>query len=240
MTDEVDALKAYKPLIAKIARQYETANLEFEDLMQEGSIGLINACRKFDPDRGSSFSGYAERKIRSAISDYANKNGFSDLSNPGHHARAKRFLDAGTSLIDNSGIDADSAEIMSVEVHPDEDSLPDKTKLALRHVKRLISGAAATKFYSQFVSELGGLQHAIPFDEDTHSGSYEPALEYERKDLLLKALGTLAAVDQLIIVAKLQGEPMADIAKQVGLSRQAIAARMPAIVEQLRSFIDAQ
>lgn len=55
-------------LVAFVAHKYKTATLSFEDLMQEGSVGLIKAVDRFDPDRGLCFSTYAIYWIRQAIS----------------------------------------------------------------------------------------------------------------------------------------------------------------------------
>ncbi len=55
-------------LVAYIAHKYKTDSLAFEDLMQEGIIGLIKAVDRFDPQRGNSFSTYAVFWIKQAIS----------------------------------------------------------------------------------------------------------------------------------------------------------------------------
>lgn len=60
-------------LIATVARSIGyRGKLEFEDLMQEGSIALICAAKNYRPDKGSSFATYAwkviERKLCRAVS----------------------------------------------------------------------------------------------------------------------------------------------------------------------------
>ena len=55
-------------LVAFVACKYKTQSLSFEDLMQEGSIGLIKAVDRFDASRGIRFSTYAIFWIKQAIS----------------------------------------------------------------------------------------------------------------------------------------------------------------------------
>lgn len=54
-------------LIGKVARRYYDTGLTFEDLMQEGQIGLIKAGNRYDPSLGTRFSTYAVWWIRQAI-----------------------------------------------------------------------------------------------------------------------------------------------------------------------------
>lgn len=55
-------------LVAFVGHKYKTHSLAFEDLMQEGLVGLIKAVDRFDPGRGICFSTYAIYWIRQAIS----------------------------------------------------------------------------------------------------------------------------------------------------------------------------
>ncbi len=57
-------------LVAKIAMGYRGYGLPLGDLIAEGNVGMMQAVRRFDPDRGFRFSTYAMWWIRAAIQEY--------------------------------------------------------------------------------------------------------------------------------------------------------------------------
>jgi RNA polymerase primary sigma factor len=54
-------------LVMTIAKKYDDGQMSYEELVQEGNIGLIKAVGRFDPDRGFRFSTYGAWWIRHAI-----------------------------------------------------------------------------------------------------------------------------------------------------------------------------
>jgi len=53
--------------VAKVASEYRNLGIPFEDLLNEGNLGLIEAARRFDPEKNNKFISYAIWWIRKAI-----------------------------------------------------------------------------------------------------------------------------------------------------------------------------
>jgi RNA polymerase sigma-32 factor len=74
--DEADVKAAYTlvssnlRLVVKLAHEYHRNPLSLLDLVQEGNIGLMQAVKKFDPERGVKLSSYAAWWIRAYILRY--------------------------------------------------------------------------------------------------------------------------------------------------------------------------
>jgi len=60
-------IEANLRLVVSIARHYNCRGMTFEDVVQEGILGLMAAINKFDPTKGFRFSTYATYWIRQAI-----------------------------------------------------------------------------------------------------------------------------------------------------------------------------
>jgi RNA polymerase primary sigma factor len=79
-------------LVVSIAKAYRSSGIPFEDLIQEGAIGLMTAAERFDPKRGYRFSTYATQWIRQAIGR-AVDNKAKSIRLPAHVSESLRKLD---------------------------------------------------------------------------------------------------------------------------------------------------
>src|SRR5689334_4591996 len=71
-TDQHERVVATLPFVESMARRMASTmphSIELNDLVQDGVLGLIDAARRFDEDRGIKFETFAERRVRGAMID---------------------------------------------------------------------------------------------------------------------------------------------------------------------------
>jgi RNA polymerase sigma-32 factor len=61
--------------VIRIAGRYRRYGCPFSDLIQEGTVGLLEAIKRFNPEKGTRLSTYAMWWIRAAIQDYVLRSG---------------------------------------------------------------------------------------------------------------------------------------------------------------------
>jgi RNA polymerase sigma-32 factor len=69
-----ELVRAYTRLVVSTASRFRHYGLPVGDLVQEGSVGLMQAAARFEPERDVRFSTYAVWWIRSAMQDYVLRN----------------------------------------------------------------------------------------------------------------------------------------------------------------------
>lgn len=113
-------------LVVSIAKHYTGCGLSLLDLIQEGNVGLIEAAKKYDVNRGFRFSTYAtwwvRQKIGRALSDQSRS-----IRVPAHIAelvsKIKKVMGTMTQELGRTPTEEEIAEKLNVEV--------DKVKVAL-------------------------------------------------------------------------------------------------------------
>jgi RNA polymerase sporulation-specific sigma factor len=63
-------IESYQPLVYKIANRITTREDLFFDLLQEGTVGLIETVESFTPEYGVKFGTYAQHRIRGRMIDF--------------------------------------------------------------------------------------------------------------------------------------------------------------------------
>ena len=70
--DHGSTVERYGPMVRRLASQLIgrlPASVEYDDLVQAGMIGLLDALSRYEPDRGAQFETFAMQRIRGAMID---------------------------------------------------------------------------------------------------------------------------------------------------------------------------
>ncbi len=98
-------------LVVSLAWEYAGRGVPILDLIQEGSIGLLVAARKFDYTREVRFSTYATKWIRQGITRYIQNHG-GTIRVPSHTAeKIRKVVIARAALLQETGEEPDIAQI---------------------------------------------------------------------------------------------------------------------------------
>ncbi len=120
--------------VVSVAKQYQNYGLLFEDLINEGNIGLIKASERFDPSRGFKFISYAVWWIRQTILESISNNGKS-IRIPGNQISFIQKINKCSKEFeqynDREPTEEELAEIMDEDVY--------KISMLLRNNNKVIS-----------------------------------------------------------------------------------------------------
>lgn len=140
-TDNLDCrrkiIESYQPLVFKAAASWQTDETTLMDIIQEGTVGLIEAVENYDYTRGVAFSIYASHRIRGRILNYMEREGkrkFTYMDTPISNDEESHTL--GELLVDNGPGVAHQAEqnYLVSQVKSAMERLPVKEQLVLNGV----------------------------------------------------------------------------------------------------------
>ncbi len=219
--------------VAAIAREYRHFGLPEMDLIQEGTIGLMKAIQRFDPDRGFRLMTYASWWVRAAIHDYILKSW--SIVKMGTNKMQRRVF---------AGLKKAKHAIAAIEGRLDEEvskeygiSEQEFQSIAQSFLQRDVS------LDSEQEEGGGSMVMALPSpdlppEEQVANADWAK----HRKDLLHQAMQNLSERDRLIIQRRhLSEEPdtLKDLADELGISiervRQLEARAMKKLKQTLQT-----
>jgi len=209
-------------LVAKIAMGYRGYGLPVSEIVSEGNVGLMQAVKRFDPDKGFRLATYAMWWIRAAIQEYVLRS-WSMVKMGTTAAQKKLFFNLRKA---KSNIGA----IEEGDLTPDHTvKLADQLGVTEREVtemNRRLSGPDSSlnaPLRSESESEWQDWLADDTMDQETRLAEREE--RGDRHDLLTSALDTLSERERDIIQERrLKDEPatLEDLSQKYGVSRERV------------------
>lgn len=200
--------------VVHVARSYQNLGLPFEDLLNEGNLGLIEAARRYDPSKGTLFLTYAMWWVRKAILRALGEK-VQLVRIPHNQQRKIRDIRAAETALHRSLGRAPSTEEISahVAIRP-----ADVTKL------RLVSGGYAS--LDRTVNEHG--EYAlVELLRDLGINCEQRMIRSETLHTLKTALGKLNEQQRRVLQLRFgldgsRGLTLREAGQRVGLSRERV------------------
>ena len=211
-------------LVAKIAMGYRGYGLPLADLIAEGNIGMMQAVKRFDPDRGFRLSTYAMWWIRAAIQEYI-LHSWSLVKIGTTAAQKKLFFNLRRLKGEMKAIDEGDLSLEQVKAIAARLDVPEEDVVNMN--RRMIGGDQSLNAQISKDGEGGDewLDWLVDTAEpaDVRMGAEEELAQRQR--LLTQAMEGLSPRERDIIIArrlKENPETLEDLSQRLGVSRERI------------------
>lgn len=125
-------IEAYQPLVFKVVMQLRPPERLLMDMIQEGTIGLIEAVERFDHDRGVRFSTFATYRIRGRVLNSLRRDRVQEYplepDGGANMALADRLADP----VSEAALAGVEDAALLLQMHEAIDTLPDRERTILR------------------------------------------------------------------------------------------------------------
>lgn len=122
-------IEHYQPLVFREAMKYGLQEAVTLDLIQEGTVGLMEAVERYDPSLGVAFSLYALHRVRGRMLNFLRKNGAEVLLEDGEEEKV--FL---TEAIPDTAFESADKSVLNMAVSHAVSRLPIKEQDVIRRV----------------------------------------------------------------------------------------------------------
>jgi RNA polymerase primary sigma factor len=213
--------------VVSYAKRYRGLGMSFLDLIHEGTLGLIEAARRFDPERNVKFISYAVWWVRQAI--------FQALSEHMRVFRLPQKLSGQVSKVGN----ARQRLTVELERQPTTEELAERTELSREEVEYLLRVAGEDISLSSTVGSESGVELSDRLEQDNIPSIELTLIRSSFQEQIRAMVGELDEKERDVIKMRfgLDGdEPrtLQEIGETLGLSRERIRQIESKAKEKLR------
>lgn len=223
-----DIMKSYFREILFLARRYTRPTVDYEDLVTEGMMGLLDAIQRFDIDKAKgnprAFHNLAVVRIKSYMFEFFLGNN-TQYSIPNYMSRAINLVEQIRNVINSQDYTGDySAPLLNFECEDFEKEIPESAAKKLRTVKSKLQRLASNsdKSYESMVLAVLKVEQDISnYESEEESGvAVSPEEIAGEKEFMEKFLAALNPNARGVIEKILEGKTLEESGKEMGFTRE--------------------
>jgi RNA polymerase sigma-32 factor len=209
-------------LVVRIAMGYRGYGLPVSEMISEGNVGLMQAAKRFDPEKGSRFATYAMWWIKAAIQEYILRSW--SLVKLGTTANQKKLFfnlrkaKSRISVLEEGDLHPDQVKVIAGQLGVTEQDVVDMNRRLVGDVSlnaQLREDDDSSEWQDWLVDQGA--------DQESHLAESEEA--DQRRKALDKALTILSDRERRIFEARRLADPpktLEELAAQSGISRERV------------------
>jgi RNA polymerase sigma-32 factor len=224
-------------LVAKIAMGYRGYGLPLGELISEGNVGMLQAVRRFDPDRGFRLATYAMWWIRASIQEYI-LHSWSLVKMGTTAAQKKLFFNLRKLKGQMQAIEEGDLSPENVRIIAEKLSVPEEDVVNMN--RRLSSPDHSLNAPVRIDGEGEWQDWLVDDSEDQETELAERQELGRRRNMLTSALASLNDRERHILTQRrLQENPVTleDLSQQYGISRERVRQIEVRAFEKLQKSI---
>ena len=218
-------IERYAPLVKRIAYHLLArlpANVQVDDLIQAGMLGLLEASKKYDASKGASFETFAGIRIRGSMLDEVRKGDWAPRS---VHRNSRMVSDAIRKIEARTGRDAKDQEVAA------------ELQLSLEDYYGILGDTLGSRLFSFDDLLQDGEQGGLQEDVNSHHPGPSRELEDERfQSALADAIGNLPERERLVLSLYYDEElNLKEIGEVLGVSESRVSQLHSQCAARLRA-----
>lgn len=223
--DDMDILKSYFKEILVIARNYARPTVDYEDLVVEGLVGLLDAIRRFDPEKATgpkAFRQLAIVRIKSHMFEYFLANN-TQYAVPNYMARAMSLVDQIRGQINSVESPVNPGDALRQKECPEFEAMAPKSVVEkISDLKERVEKLASNskRSYEEMIQLVLRVEENIESYEQEEEFEVSPEQITESREFLDKFLGSLKPDAKDVVVALLQGHTLTEVGEMKGFTRE--------------------
>ncbi len=229
-----ELMQEHAPLVRRLALRFASklpASVELDDLIQSGMIGLLDAARRYQKERGAQFTTYAITRVNGAMLDELRRQDWLPRNARTRARQIEVAIQAVEHEMGRRATDTEIADHLGLTAEGFHDLLDEAQGIQLVHYEDMVSGEQDSDMRDSTILE------SIPCDE---ASPLDMLLNSQFRQCLVDAISSLPEKERLVLSLSYEQDlNFSEIGEVLNVSRGRVSQIRTQAIIRLRAKLQA-